>query len=118
MKTKDGYEYKDGMTLYGECLGQVTVHPTKRLDPHSDCGEYADGDPKYSVHIPGFYAKKDAAYQDAINYWLMVMNQAREKLAALNKEHFEWLTSTGPAATASASNAVSATTTIPSTPNS
>lgn len=91
MKTKDGYEYKDGMTLYRECLGEVSTYPTKRLDPYPSSGEYAEGDPKLSVHIPSSYARKDAAYQDAINFWLKVMNQAREKLAALNKEHFEWL---------------------------
>ena len=114
MKTKDGYEYRDGMTLYGECLGEVRVLPTKRLDPHCTSGEYADGDPRLSVHIPAHYAKKENAWIEATNHWLKILEQARQKLAALNKERLADI-GIGPAATVSAP-AANPTTTIPQTP--
>jgi hypothetical protein len=85
-RTKDGVEYKDGMTLYSECLGVVTERPTTGLV--ADCDhEYANGVGPRSEYIPSSYGRKHEAQRAAINHWLKELNQAREKLAVLNKEY-------------------------------
>lgn len=85
MKTKDGVEYRPGMTTWFVCLGKVEERPT-RTDTSELHNGYALGVKRGYVKIDGHYAIRDNAYVEAVNYWLKEKRKCEAELQALNVE--------------------------------
>lgn len=89
MKTKDGYDYQPGMTLYYVLAGQVIARPTSYLQDRNT--EYAAGTEGGAYQVDAHFAKKEPAYIVAVNHGLRLLEIARLNLAKLNKDRLECL---------------------------
>lgn len=98
MKTKDGVNYRPGMTVWFVCLGVVTEQPT-REDMSELPNGYALGVKKGYIKIDGHYGVRDKAYVEAVNYWLKEKRKCDEALKSLNVERLAPLLATPATAT-------------------